>query len=85
MRKQIAGFEFRNSVFGMNRGHLTRVEDGYVVGKGDGSDPMFFRSAVEAKQAYRDTISTRDSEREFSPLDRFGERTIPRYEFDIRA
>lgn len=76
MRKQIAAFEFRNGGFGMNRGHITRTERGYSVGHGNGADPCFYSTAVEAKRAYRETLAYRSSFKDFSPLDKRGERVL---------
>ena len=76
MRKQIAAFEFRNGGFGLNRGSIARVANGYVVNHGVGADGCFYQRAVDAKRAYRDTVAQRAAERDFSPLDRFGDRVL---------
>lgn len=76
MRKQIAAFEFRNGAFGMNRGHITRTDRGWIVGHGNGSDPCFYASAMEAKRAYRKTISELSAFKDFSPLNKRGDRVL---------
>jgi len=76
MRKQIAAFEFRNGGFGMNRGSIARVDGGYVVNHGVGADGAFYARASEAKKAYRETLAERATQRDFSPLNRFGDRVL---------